>query len=103
MTAHRFFGCARSGMMGPDDGAVDDQVLHVRVIDKMLMHRFPYSVIAPSGESFVYAVPVTILGREQPPWGPGPAHPDDSLDEPLAISFLSNVQAGLAAKELQYP
>ena len=27
MTAHRFFGCARSGMMGPDYGAVDDQVL----------------------------------------------------------------------------
>ena len=102
MPAHPFFGCARSRMMGPDYSAVDDQVLHVSVMDEMLMHSFPYSAIAPSGESFVDAVPVTILGREQPPWGPGPAHPDDSLDESLTISFLSDVQAGLAAKELQY-
>ena len=65
-----FFGCARSRMMGPDYSAVDDQVLHVSVMDEMLMHSFPYSAIAPSGESFVDAVPVTILGREQPPWGP---------------------------------
>ena len=89
-------------MMGPDYGAVDDQLLHVRVIDKMLVQCFPYSLIAPSGESLVDAVPVTILGREQPPLRPRPAHPDDSLDESLALSFLSDVQAGPATKELQY-
>ena len=33
-------------MMGPDYSAVDDQVLHVSVMDEMLMHSFPYSAIA---------------------------------------------------------
>ena len=39
MLAHRFFGCACGGMMSPDDRAVNDEVLHVGVIDEMLMQE----------------------------------------------------------------
>ena len=89
-------------MMGPDCGAVDDEVLHVRVIDEMLMYFSPYSAIAPSAKTLVDAVPFPILGREQPPLRPGSTHPDDSLNEPLTVSFLADVQAGLPTKELEY-
>ena len=44
-------------MVGPDYGTVDDQVLHVRVIDEMLMHSCPYSALTPSGKPLVDAVP----------------------------------------------
>ena len=71
----------------------NDQVLHVRVIDKMLMHRFPYSVIAPSGESFVYAGPYSAGSSLH-----GAPALIQMIVEPLAISFLSNVQAGLVPR-----
>ena len=89
-------------MMGPHYGAVDDEVLHVGVIDKILMHTFPYPTIAPSGEPFVDAVPIAIFGWEHPPLRTSPSNPQDGLDETLAIGFLSDVQIGLATKKLQH-
>lgn len=89
-------------MMRPHYGAVDDEVLHVGVIDKMLMRTFPYPMIAPSGEPFVDAVPIAIFGWEHPPLRTSPSNPQYGLDETLAMGLPSNVQVGLATKELKY-
>ena len=102
MLAHRFFGCARGRMMGPDYGAVDDEVLHVGVIDEMLVHTLPYAAFTPSGEPFVDAVPVAVLGWKRPPLCAGSDNPQDRLDEPLTFGFLSDVHVRLATKELKY-
>ena len=89
--------------MGPDDGAVDDEVFHVGVIDDILVHTLPYSVIRPSGEPFVDAVPFTIFGWEHPPLCTSPSNPEDSINEPPTFGFLPDVQACLASKELMNP
>ena len=89
-------------MMGADYGAVDDEVLHVGLIDEMLMHTFPYPAITPAGEPLVDAVPIAIGGWEHPPLRTGARHPQHALDETLAIGLLSNVQSGLAAKKRTY-
>ena len=88
--------------MSPDDRAVNDEVLHVGVIDEMLMHSLPYTAFTPSGEPFVDAVPPAVLGWEHPPLRAGSGDPEDGSDEPLAFGFPSDVQVRLAPKELKY-
>ena len=39
-------------MMGPGYSAVDDEVLHIGVIDEVLVHTLPYAAFTPSRESF---------------------------------------------------
>ena len=46
--------------MGTDDGAIQDQVLHIWVMGKMLVHPFPDAFLAPAGEPFVDSVPAAI-------------------------------------------
>ena len=89
-------------MMGADYGAVDDEVLHVGVIDERLMHSFPYPALTPAGEPLVDAVPIAIGGWEQPPLRAGAHNPQHALNETLAIGLLSNVPTGLAAKKRTY-
>ena len=86
--------------MGPDDSAVDDQVLHVGVIDQVLMHSLPNSALAPSGEPLVNAVPSSVLGREHPPLRTGTGNPQHGIDKPSTLSFLAYVQVCLVPEEL---
>ena len=55
-----FLERASSTRMSTDDRAVNEQVLHVRIIDEMLVHLLPDVVIAPSCISFVDTVPLAI-------------------------------------------
>ena len=70
---------------------------------EMLMHQFPDAPVGPAGEPFVHTVPVSILGREEPPLGAGTVHPQHRLDETLAFRFLTNVQVGATTQELENP
>lgn len=47
--------------MGPNDGAIEDQMFHIRVIDKILMHFVPDILIGPAGKPFVDAIPMAVL------------------------------------------
>jgi hypothetical protein len=89
--------------MGPNHGAVDDEAFQIRVGGEMLMHQFPDTPVGPAGKPFVHAVPVSILGREEPPLGTGTVHPQHRLDETLAFRFLTNVQVGTTTQELENP
>ena len=61
------FGRSRSALMRADDRTVNDEVLCVRFFDEMLVHTFPDTPFAPSGEAFVDGVPPAVLGRKHPP------------------------------------
>ena len=78
--------------MGTDHSAINDDVLHIRVLHKMLMHSFPYALITPAGKAFVDAVPVPVALRQQSPGGTASCHPQHSLDEASAIIIPSNVE-----------
>ena len=72
---------------------------HVGILDEPLMHPFPYPFQAPADESLVDAVPLTLLGRQQPPLGAATGDPQHPFDEAAAIGFLADVHIGTAAQE----
>jgi hypothetical protein len=55
--------------MGTDDGAIDDQVLHIWIINEAGMHLLPDALVTPAGKPLVHAVPFAILFRQQAPLG----------------------------------
>jgi hypothetical protein len=56
--------------MGPHDGAVDNEILHIWIMDEMLMHPYPDSFVAPTCEALIDAVPGTVMLRQQSPLAP---------------------------------
>ena len=67
-------------------------MLHIGVLHKMLMHSFPYTLFTPACEALIYAVPVTVVLRQQSPRSTTSCHPQDGLDVAPAIVLLSNVE-----------
>jgi hypothetical protein len=88
--------------MGPDHAAVQDQVLHVRIIDEMLMHIFPDVVFAPASKAFVDAVPPALLLGQQPPLGTASRNPQHGFQEKSTLGFLAGIGAGMALKKCVY-
>lgn len=77
--------------MSPNDGAIEDQVFHVRVIHKVLVHLVPDPVIAPAGKAFVDAIPVAVLVRQQSPLSSAAGNPQHPFHKTAAGGFLSNI------------
>ena len=75
------FKAPAGARMRTDEGAADEQVLHVWVIREMLMHLFPNFVVAPAREPFADAVPVAIRIRPQPPLGTAPGDPEHAFEK----------------------
>jgi hypothetical protein len=61
----------------------------------MLMHIFPYLVLAPAGKAFVDAVPVALVFRKQAPLGSAAQDPQDGFDELPAVCLLTSVGSGV--------
>lgn len=85
--------------MGSYDAAIQQDILHIRVIGKMLMHIFPYLVVAPTGKALVDAVPVTVLFGKQAPLGSAAQHPQDGFNELSAVSFIARICSGVVLQE----
>ena len=64
-----FWGCASGTGVGPDHRAVNDELLHIRVVSEAMVHLSPDAAVGPTGKSLVHAVPMPIRGRQQPPLG----------------------------------
>jgi hypothetical protein len=79
--------------MCPNDGAIQDEMLHIRVIGQMLVHACPDIFVAPAGKAFVDTVPVAILRRQQPPLGAAAGDPENSFEKATALGFLAHVHA----------
>ena len=87
--------------MGADYGAINDQVFHIWILDKMLMQTLPYTLFAPAGKAFVDAVPMAVVLGEQSPSRAATGHPQDRLHEVPAILLHSNVEVRTGVQELQ--
>jgi hypothetical protein len=53
--------------MCADNGAVDEDILKVRFIGKLLEKTFPYAISAPAVEPLIDAVPLAKLWRQNTP------------------------------------
>jgi hypothetical protein len=88
--------------MGPDDGAIEDQMFHIRVIGKMLIHFVPNILISPASKAFVDAIPMAILVWQQPPLGAAASDPEDAFDKTAALVFLADINVRTGPQELNY-
>jgi hypothetical protein len=82
--------------MGSHDRAVQQDILHIRVIGKMLMQILPYLMFTPARKALVDAVPVTVFFGKQAPLGSATQDPQNSLDELPALRFLASIGSGVA-------
>ena len=87
--------------MGSHYGAINDEMLQVWVLGKMLMHSFPDALITPAGKAPVDAVPFAILFGQQSPLSATAGHPEHSLNEAATISFLAHVYLRTITQEVE--
>lgn len=73
--------------MCSDDAAVQQDILHIRVIGKMLKHIFPDLMVAPTGKALVDTVPVAEFLGKQSPLGCAAQDPQDGFDEQPAFGI----------------
>ena len=85
--------------MGTDHSGVNDQVFHIRVVNEMVMHPFPDTLLAPAGKPLVYAVPLAVLGWQQSPRSSTASYPKHGFDEAEAFGLLSNIDIWALIKE----
>ncbi len=77
--------------MGSHYGAVNDEMLYVWVLSKVMMHPFPNTSITPAGEPFVDRVPVAIGFWQRSPLGDAAGHPEDGFNETAAFPLVAHV------------
>jgi hypothetical protein len=82
-------------------GAINDDVFHIGVMDKILMHSFPNTLITPAGKAFIDTVPGAVILREQSPLGTAAGDPQDGFNEASAMDFLSDVHLWARAQEFE--
>lgn len=85
--------------MGTYHSRVNDQMFHVRIVCKMLMHPFPDTLVAPADKPLIDTVPPAVLGWQQPPGSSTASYPKDGFDEAAAFGLLSNIEIWALLKE----
>ena len=85
--------------MCSDDAAVQQNILHIRVIGEMLKHIFPDLMLAPTGKALVDAVPVAEFLGKQSPLGSAAQNPQDGFDEQPAFSINASISPGMALQK----
>jgi hypothetical protein len=85
--------------MGTHRRAVQDQVFHVRLIDKVGVHSFPDAFVTPAGTALVHTVPVSILGGQQTPLGTAPGDPQHTFDKLPTPGLLADVHIRACTQE----
>jgi len=88
--------------VSPDNGAIQDQMFHIRVTGKILMHFVPDILISPAGKPFIDAIPVAILLWQQAPLGPAAADPEHAFDKTATLVFLTHINARTDPQKLKY-
>src|SRR3954451_16621815 len=85
--------------MGPDDGGVQDEPLHVRVLED-LEHPSPDALLGPAVEPPPGAVPVAEVLGQVAPRGTRLGDPKDGIDEQAIVLGDLPMLTGLAGKEV---
>ena len=81
--------------MRADNGAVQQDIFHIGIIDELVMHICPHVVLAPSCKAFVNRVPVTLFFRQQAPLSTAAQDPQDRFHELPAICFCTSIRPGM--------
>jgi hypothetical protein len=89
--------------MGSNHRAVQQEVLHIGIIGKGVVHPLPDTFITPAEEAFIDTVPFAVRLRERPPLGARPGDPADACKETAAVLFLPNVYVRAGTQEVQHP
>ncbi len=87
--------------MGSHHSAINDEMLQVWVLNKMLMHSFPDALITPAGKPLVDAVPFAVLFGQQSPLSAAAGHPEHPLNEAAAGGFWADVYLRTITEELK--
>jgi hypothetical protein len=88
--------------MGPNYRAVQQEVFHIGIIGKGVVHPLPDAFLTPAEEAFIHGVPLAVLLRERPPLGARPGDPQDARKETAAVLFLPNVHVRTGTQEVQH-
>ena len=81
--------------MGTHDGTVNDQVLHIWIINEAGMHLLPDAVVAPASKPLVNAVPFAVFIRQQAPLRSTAGNPEHAFNEETAIGFFPDICSGV--------
>ena len=87
--------------MGPYHRAVDNDIFHIGVLGKMVMHPFPDAFITPAGKPLVDAVPVAVAFGQQSPLGAATGDPENPFHKPAAVRFLAHIHVRAGTQELK--
>jgi hypothetical protein len=81
--------------MRPHNGAVEQDILHVRIFGEMLMQIDPHPMLAPTRKAFVDRIPVALVFRKQAPLCATAQDPQNRFHELPTFSFLSCIRSGV--------
>jgi hypothetical protein len=87
-------------MMDTDNREVDEQVLPIGLTAQGISHPLPETAVGPSRQAYIGLVPMTVLGRQIPPWASGAQDPENRLDEPANVLGLTTRIGDLARQEI---
>src|SRR5258708_10607437 len=93
----------RSGCtwMGTRQRAVNDQVLRIWRIGKLVQQLCPYSLVTPPRKALVNAVPLPIRLWQQTPLRPTAHHPQHPIQEPAAFRLGAHIHSLTRSQEGQ--
>lgn len=81
--------------MRPHNGAIEQDLLHIRIVGEMLMHIYPNPMLAPTRKAFVDRIPVALVFRKQAPLRTAAQDPQDGFNELPALCFRTGICSGM--------
>jgi hypothetical protein len=87
--------------MGPNDGAINEQVFEVWISSAKLMQLLEDAGISPACETFIDGIPIAVLFGEQAPLSAAARDPEDGRKEAATLPVRADVNLAAGAKEGQ--
>lgn len=83
--------------MSADNGRVNEQMFHVRIVGERLMELLEDALPTPTREPLIDGVLVTVLWRQQSPLCAAPSNPEHGFEELAAILFAPDIGVWMRA------
>src|SRR5210317_1455346 len=89
--------------MRANNGAVNQTILHIRVVSKVVQHPFPNALVTPASISLVDRVPIAIFRGQQAPLGTTSTHPEYRYHKTTTGGLiLVNIDTRVINQEVTY-
>ncbi len=98
-------GCTGCTCVSTHQRTVDDQVLPIWLIGKLVQPLRPYALVTPPCKALIDAVPFSITVWQQAPLGTTAQHPQHPIQEPAAVDLTAHINSLTRPQERQdfYP